>query len=335
MTETIRFREGVSADRDAVLALRRIAFPDSSPDMLDPDFWRWKFRDGYAGETSFFVAETDDGLVGHLAFVPQRYTAPEPIRGAFTVDAMTHPQFRGRQIYSRLVALAGERLQTRFDVFTAFQIRPHVLGGAVAAGWRPIARIPVLLRPLSLRGLARDFGLPLGGPPIGEAEHRDPSIRAIQPDELEQIDALLATPSIRQRRTIEFIRWRYLQNPRWHYELEGFFEGTSLRAFVIHRETTLRGLRTLAFADVGFLAGSETALRQLVRHVLQNGRRRGIGLAAAFLTEGHPAYGAVRARGFVRGPHRFNFLLNMSDPAAVTWTKERPWSMSWGDTDHL
>lgn len=329
---TLHLREGSPSDRDAILALRKLTFADEDREKQHADFWEWEFRDGYAGPGRIFVAEADGRVVGHFAFVPQMY---DSIRGALAVDVMTHPEFRRQKVFSRLAEYAADRLKDEFPIITAFQIREAVMGGMTAGGWRAALALPVLLKPLSLRGLARDFGLPFGAAltQANEERLRD-SIRTIAERDFDQIDSLLTTPNPRQRRSSEFLRWRYKRNPHWSYELEGFFEGDRLRAFLIHRETILRGLQTLAIADAGCLRGSETALRQLIRHACKRGRRRKLAVAGALVSRHHPAYRTLLRTGFLPGPHRFRLLLQVFDER-LRRLNDAPWSLSWGDTDHL
>ncbi|HEY3052807.1 MAG TPA: GNAT family N-acetyltransferase [Thermoanaerobaculia bacterium] len=328
----IHFREGTRSDRDAILALRELAFADEDREKQRADFWEWEFVNGYAGAGRVFIAEAEDKVVGHFAFVPQMY---DSIRGALAVDVMTHPEFRRQKVFSRLAAYAANRLRDEFPVISAFQIRETVMAGMIAGGWRGALALPVLLKPLSLRGLARDFGLPFGSRLSDAIEERArDAIRPIAESDFDQIDALLATPKPRQRRSAEFVVWRYKRNPHWRYELEGFFEGDKLRAFLIHRETILRGLQTLAIADAGVLRGRETALRQLIKHACRRGRRRKLAVAAALVSRHHPAYRTLRRSGFMAGPHRFRLLLQVFDER-LRWLNDAPWSLSWGDTDHL
>lgn len=334
MDQAIHFREGTAADRGAVLALRGEAFPDPDKDKRQADFWQWQFVEGYAGEGRFFVAEAADRIVGHFGFLPQRYVAGQAIRGALAVDVMVHPEFRRQKVFSRLASFAADRLRDDFQIVTAFQIRRAVLGGMVAGGWHPVAKIPVLLKPLSLRRILRDLGLPLRDSASEDVAAMGHSIRSIPPADFGQIDRLLAGPAIRQPRSVEFLHWRYARNPRWHYEMKGFYEGDELRAFVIHRPAILRGLRALAVADAGLAPRSEASLRELIGHVCAAARARGMGIASALLSRDHSAYGALRRSGFIPGPHRFRLLLQVFDDA-LNAAGRGPWSLSWGDTDHL
>jgi len=334
MSAGIEFREATAADRDAILALRRVAFSDDDPEKQAPGFWRWEFVDGYAGAGRVFVAESGDQIVGHFAFVPQHYAMPHVVRGALAVDVMTHPDFQRRGIFSKLAAFAADRLRSDFPIVTAFQIREAVLPGMQAGGWNATHSLPILLRPLSLRSLARDFGLPLVPEGVPRSIDRPREVQSLREPDFNLLDGFLATPAIRQPRTADFLRWRYLENPHWRYELDGWYDNGELRAFVVHRDTVLRGLRAVAIADLGFAKGAERELRRLMKHVCAAGRARGRSVAAVLISASHPARPVLRRCGFLPGPHRFRLLLQVFDKSLDRAATE-PWSLSWGDTDHL
>jgi GNAT superfamily N-acetyltransferase len=322
MSDDIEFRKAAAVDRDAILALRAIAFPGDDPEKQRPDFWRWEFETAYAGPGHVFIAESGNRIVGHFAFVPQRYVAGDkPLRGALAVDVMTHPDFRRQRVFSRLAAFAASRLRDEFQVVTAFQIRDAVMAGMQAGGWKFVQQNPVLLKPLSIPRIAHDM---LRGsrtvPAISRAPFR-----------LDGVDELLATDAIRQPRTADFLSWRYAMNPDWRYSAETSFDGDRPRAFIVHRDTVLRGLRSVAIADAG---GDAESIRPLLRRVCAAARARGMAVAAALISRSHPAYPAMRRSGFYPGPHRFNLLLQVFDDS-LRFLYDAPWSLSWGDTDHL
>lgn len=335
MTRSVDFREATRADRDSILELRALVFANDDPEKQRSDFWEWEFGEGYAGPGRIFVAELEGRIVGHFAFIPQQYVAGTTrIHGALAVDVMTDPQVRRQKIFSRLARFAAERLRRDFQVITAFQIRKEVAGGMLAGGWRPAGELPVMLKPLSITRMVRDFisGAPAEPSPSPAAEGDGP-IRLITDGDLDRIDALLETTHPRQKRTADFLRWRYRRNPHWHYRIEGFFEEEALRAFIVHRLAVLKGRRTLAIADVGCERGRESSLQHLVRHVCA-GHGKGLGLAAALLGRQHPAYAVLRKSGFMRGPHHFRLLVQVFD-VNLRDLATAPWSLSWGDTDHL
>ena len=319
MTAPIEIREGSRDDREAILALRKLAFPEDDIEKQRTEFWDWEFRDGRV-----FVAEAGEKVVAHGGFVPQRFVSGETLKAALFVDAMTHPAHRRQKLFSRVASFAASRLASDIDVATAFHIRKASLAGVLSAGFRSVTAVPVLLKPISFVNLLRI--------PISRSNFAEPSsVRALQPDDFDQIDGLLQTGAVRQPRTGQFIRWRYRSNPAWRYDLDGSFDGHQLRAFIIHRVTKLRGVPTVVLVDFG---GDETSFQPLLHHVLEHAKSRGIGLAAALASRAHPAYGLLRHGGFFPGPHRFRFLIKVFHQR-LTRLYDEPWSLSWGDTDHV
>jgi len=102
---------------------------------------------------------------------------------------------------------------------------------------------------------------------------------------------------------------------------------TSDDAYVVTRETTLKGHRTLAIAD---LAGPA---RPLLKQAFAQAKRNGIHLAAALLSWRHPSLPLLLRMGFLPSPHRFRFLVNVFDPRFDP--RRVRWALSWADTDHL
>lgn len=332
MSGGVHFREAGPDDREGILRLRSIVFPKEDLEKRAADFWDWEFTSGPAGPGRAFVVEAERAIVGHFAVIPQQYEAGISLSGGLAVDAMTHPDFRREGVFRRLVTFASERLRQEFQVAIAFQIRQQVLPGMMAGGWQPADTVPVLLRPVSWAGVARDLGLPLRPRAGKRPARRVASIRPLTGADLEMLDPLVAISNPRQPRTAAFVRWRYLSSPGRHYNLLGLFDMDELRAFVVTRDTVLRGMRTVAIADGG--ASDLAAMRDLLGFVCDEAARRGISLAAALMSPAHPSYAAFKSSGFFRGPHRFRLLMQTFDDRLRTVTADA-WSLTWGDTDHL
>lgn len=323
---SIDFREAAPDDRERILELRRVAFPDEDVEKQEPAFWQWEFRDGYAGPARIFVAVERERVVGHFAFVPQQYrVSGSDVRGALAVDVMTHPDWRGRGVFRRLGAFAVEGLRREFAFITAFQIREAVLPGMLANGWREHSAHRILLRPLSLRNLvARRSVQPHTGVSSATAEE----VQSL--NDAAEIDAL----SWYQPRSEAFVRWRYLQHPQRPYRIAGAARHGRLAAYVVHRDATLRGFDTLAVCDVGCLADEGGTLRTLLRSVMRDARARGAQLVASLVGTSHPLRRVLLSLGIVPGPHRFRLLLQNFDPALES-SLRGPFAFTWGDTDHL
>jgi GNAT superfamily N-acetyltransferase len=128
-------REGDVRDRDAILALRRAAFPRVDEEKQRADFWEWQFG---VGRT--FVAEEGGRVVGHLGFMPVR-------EAMLACDAMVDPAMQGRGIFSTLAKTATEIVRREAALVVAWQIRKAVLPAMLRAGYAEVLQAPVVLRP--------------------------------------------------------------------------------------------------------------------------------------------------------------------------------------------
>jgi GNAT superfamily N-acetyltransferase len=293
----VQFRDATPADRERILALRERCFGQVDPEKADPRFWDWEFA-----RARCFVGEQDGQLATHLALVELPHMLDGLIvPGALAVDAMTAPEARGKGAFTNVVRHAVA--QANHTVATAYQIRKSVLGAMLRAGWTSVERIPVLLRPaLTLR--------------------RERNARQLDRADLQWMQNLgLRDGCI--ARTADFLKWRFFENPHWHYRITGIAED----AYMVTRRTTLKGFDTLAIVDLAWR--DKRAARQLLHNAVAYARAEHCTLAAAFVSRRHPAFGIFLRAGFLPGPHWFRLLVHPPEYAS------RPWRVMWADTDHL
>jgi GNAT superfamily N-acetyltransferase len=278
----IELREAFAADRDAILGLRRRAFPHDDLEKQEPAFWEWQFAGG-----RMFVATDGARVVGHFGFVPQQYRIGErDVPALLAVDAMIDPEYQRQGVFTRLATFAIDSVRGRVPLVLAFQIRKAVLPGMLRAGLVEVASAPVVLR-------ATWMGVPwIAAKRTGR----------------------IACPTHDARRFSG--GWRYTTRRNGD-------------AFLVSRDSVLKGIRTHALVDFG---GEPGALRALVRDALRDARQRGIPLAAALVTRDHPHFPTLARCGFVRGPHRFRVLAQSFDPSLDV---RQRWALTWAATDHV
>jgi len=223
---------------------------------------------------------------------------------------MTDPDYRRQHLFSRVVECARDTLRESVQFSCAFQIREAVLPAMMRGGWRPAARAFVLVRPL-WSGVALLRGSAVSQRAGGTEQ---PSNRATE----QPIPPITRLPN--------FLHWRFLEHPLWHYDIHANDD-----AYVVTRRTILRGLDSVAIADLGWRAHGERAGRALLREVFAKGRAEGAKVAAVLITLGHPALPTLVRSGFLPSPHRFRFLVNTF---GRTLERKR-WALTWADTDHL
>lgn len=277
----IALREAFTRDRDAILALRRRAFPHDDLEKQEPAFWDWEFAGG-----RMFVAEDDGRVVGHFGFVPQRWRiGGREVPALLAVDAMIDPERHRQGVFTKLAQFAIEMVRNDVPLVTAFQIRKAVLPGMLRAGWQEAAVAPVLLRPAL---------------------------------------ASLPLPVRARSATAELVHDEHRFAGGWTYTTRR--DGD---AWLISRDSTLKGIRTHALVDFG---GDAIALRRLILDAVHDARRRGLPLAAALITRDHPHFATLARCGFMRGPHRFRLLAQSFD--AGIDVRQR-WAITWAATDHV
>jgi hypothetical protein len=275
---------------------------DDDPEKRDPRFWEWEF-----GRGRVFLATSEGRVVGHLGCYPQTYVIDgEEVSAMLAVDAMTDPEIRRQQLFTRIAAFARDALRESVQMSVAWQIRDAVLPAMTNSGWKPLLRAPVLVKPLSLRSTPGSYAGPSADFPevslLGNVNHGS--------------------------RSLDFLRWRFAESPLWRYTIDA-----NENAYVVTRRTTLRGYDTIAIADLGWAPSALRDAKLLLREAIARGRTAGAQLAAVLMILGHPALPLLVRAGFLPSPHRFRFLVNVFDER-LRLTRAK-WGLTWGDTDHL
>ncbi|HEX6087473.1 MAG TPA: GNAT family N-acetyltransferase [Thermoanaerobaculia bacterium] len=124
------FREATPADD--IAEMRRRCFPE---DTIEKNF----------SIARAFVAEAEGRAVAHVGFIERTVMGHH---AALATDAMTDAAYRGQGVFSRLAAFAAEAIRNDYALSTAWQIRPAVLPAMMRAGWQPILKAPVWVRPV-------------------------------------------------------------------------------------------------------------------------------------------------------------------------------------------
>ncbi len=207
----IQVRRATSTDDQAVLALLGTSL-GWVPDDQHAAFFEWKHRRNPAGASPAWVALDGERLVGYRTFVRWEFEqAGHPVAAVRAVDTATHPDYRGRGIFSRLTRHALESLRDEAVAFVFNTPNERSRPGYLKMGWQPVAKLGVVVRPCSLaapwrwvrsRVPAEKWSLaPTVGVAAGEVVGDGGS------------EALLASqppaPGLRTSRHRAFLEWRY------------------------------------------------------------------------------------------------------------------------------
>ena len=236
-------RRAVSGDRPAIMALCRSSL-GWSPNAPDEAFFTWKHDDNAFGESPSWVAEASDGmLVGLRVFLRWgfRDSLGHSVSGVRAVDTVTHPDWRGRGVFSALTLGALPDLADEGVAFVFNTPNDKSRPGYLKMGWAKVGKVAVVVRLGSIRGLGRlhraRTSAELWSEPV------DAGVSAAEAfGDHDGVEALLAHArrpgGLTTDRSAAFLSWRYRFGPL-HYR--AFPLGDSLSDGVIVFRARRRG----------------------------------------------------------------------------------------------
>ena len=260
------------ADWTSYRELFKLSFPETLGTAVEgEEHYRWKFERFPVSRSSYqYVGDEGDGVVGFYAALPYAYQIDGVRhRCAMVCDVMTHPDYRGRGIFTQIGRFAtGELGKAGLGFTTGYPIRPEVIPGHLKVGWHVVQKLPTYVRPLGVSGL-----LPRPLRPLGKVA--DAVIRGVQAwslrecagystqtynrDEFirrvagsESYSTFLAKWMAGQPNALvkdaAFLDWR-TSAPGASYRFVVLLSGTELVGVALARPTQLRGIETLALLD--------------------------------------------------------------------------------------
>jgi hypothetical protein len=326
-------------DRDEaeVLDLIRGSLGGGPAGRRPPEYFRWKHLANPFGRSFMIVAEAEGRIIGFRALMRWRFQANDrEIAAVRPVDTVTHPEERGRGVFSRLTRSALDSLQGEVDlVFNT--PNANSLPGYLKMGWQVTGEIPVSVR---VRKPARFLGGKL-------RRGREPSAPTSRPavDAPSAADALADGPRVAALlegaerptsgwstpRSVEFLRWRYGDAPLLDYHAVSVERGGDLAGLAFFRPRAEGSLWGLSVGELIVAPGDVDTARGLLRAA------RGaadVAYVAATFPAGSAAARAHRGPTTLRAPRGMTFVVNPlrpdldPDPTALA-----SWALSTGDVE--
>lgn len=288
-------------DTEAVLALLRLGLGAGNVPRT-PEFWRWKHDRNPFGRSYGLVAESGGRLVGVRVFLRWSFHAGERELVALrAVDTVTHPDWRGRGLFSRLTRELLAEVEPLTEVGTTGvglvfntpnrRSRP----GYLKMGWRVAGRPPLMARcrnPLRHRGRHPGDGRRADLSTLPALAELLAPPKTGEPTPQNRADGWLSTV-----RSPAYLRWRYGEIPGVEYRiLQRHRQGDG--AALVFRERRRRGRTEIDVAEV-LTGGSEGGIdlaADLLRGLVRQGRAD---WHLAVASPGSPERRALRRAGFL------------------------------------
>lgn len=267
-------------DKDALSQrkLFELSFPEAVGTLVNSDqHYRWKFESFPNSIHSYeYVAaepgDITDDLVSYYAAIPFVYKIgfnKIQLTCGMVCDVMTHPDRRGKGIFTKIGKFATDNLKTKGVAFTTgYPIRPEVIPGHLRAGWKIVQVMPMYSRPLGI-------GSFLPTPIKFLSKILNPILRACQfwthlpaigyetetlaceeffklKDYNKFLEKWISEQKNALIKSIEFLRWR-TGAPGAQYHFIALKYNGILVGFSLVRPTILKNVETLAILDISVL----------------------------------------------------------------------------------
>lgn len=215
-TPPVTIRRAGPEDIAAVVSLcaAALGWRDGEPNEA---LFRWKHLENPFGPSPMWIAEVDGELVAVRAFLRWRFTGPGGDLDAFrAVDTATHPDHRGRGLFSSLTLAALPELRDAGGSFVFNTPNASSRPGYEKMGWQVLGRAPVSVAVAGPRSALRLVRARVAGSKWSEPcalGHDAASVFA----DAAAVGRLLARTAGERRlhtaRSAPYLRWRYGGGP--------------------------------------------------------------------------------------------------------------------------
>ncbi|MBK6362493.1 MAG: GNAT family N-acetyltransferase [Saprospiraceae bacterium] len=216
----MEIQEYKPGDENEILKLFQKTFGKS----MSKEYWNWRFlQNSYSSKPLIHLMWDGDNLVGHYALSPVMFKINEDFHlGALSMTTMTDPDYNGRGIFTTLAnSLYSEIVEKhKFDFVYGFPNNNSHRGFIKNLRWKDIEIIPSfsVLNPKQISGLksqSSDFQL----------------LENLKENNIIRYNNLIEDYNIYQFKNLDYINWRYIQNPIHKY----YILGNSDYDFVIYK----------------------------------------------------------------------------------------------------
>lgn len=348
------------ADWNSYRELFKLSFPETLGTAVDSEqHYRWKFEQFPDSHRSYqYVGEEGGRVVGYYAALPYAYQIDGVRhRCAMVCDVMTHPEYRGRGIFTQIGRFAtGELAKAQLGFTTGYPIRPEVIPGHLKVGWQVMQKMPTYVRPLGISGLLPALLRPLGKAADAliraaqfwslrgcagystQTYDRDDFIRRVSSSEqyAKFVAAWMDAQPNALVKDAGFLDWR-TSAPGTSYRFIALRSGEELVGVALARPTRLRGIETLAVLDFMVLKDHLQGCRSLHLALAKLARREQKDVVACMASADWARAYRFAGSCYLRTGAEFALIVKKLDPAIAdeSLSGAGRWHTFWIDSDDL
>ena len=360
MSQDFAIEEFQLGDREQVRELYAACYGRDSDRYPSPAEWDWRYRNGIYKSTIWLAKWGDRVAAQRPTVIKTVKIGQEYYPAAHFMDVMTHPDFRRRGLFTRLVqwATAAVTEQGAAICYT-FPNENSFPGYARKTDWTHVGSLSLFMKPVNAEALLRERirnpvlrnvlalllrpGLALACRESSRGRATGVSIRRLLSFD-ERFDAFWDQVAndyeVILRRDSRHLNWRYIQRPSVEYAVYAAEEGEQILGFIVVRTRRMFGMNLGLIVELLTLNQDERLAQALVATGVQHLVEVGAEAIACVMFDHQPYCQALRREGFIHVPEkllprRFYFVAraNRDDPILRKALNRRNWFLTWGDND--
>lgn len=319
--KVLTYRDYELGDERRILGL----FAEVFHREMSPAFWQWRYVEGPYGHGIIRVAMDGDKMVGHFGVIPMKVQFKGNIYPViFPMTAMTHPEYGGRGIFTRLMSEIYESARRQgFPLVYGF-FNQNSYYANVKFGYHDVIKMNPLKKRLSFTesdGHMADN--------IASVDVFDTAISQLW--NRVKKDYVAVVP-----RTSEFLNWRFVKAPGVDYARFAYQDAAGdIFGYVVLKIYTEGKIVRGHIVDLMTIP-DENVAKALVRKSYDYFKAHQVPDVSCWMMEGTSYSRILEEEGFVRHPGMSNFavmVLDKGNPGLLPAENASSWFLTMGDSD--
>jgi hypothetical protein len=317
-------------------------------EISDERYLYWEYVLNPAGEPVMQIAESEGRIVSQYAVIPRLFNhSGKRINGSLSVNTITHPDFRGRDLFNRLAQMTFDQSAKNGILFTIGFPNPVSLPvirkkkifevtGALSVLFYPLHPVRTFFRYISDRKQKSGDEIPLS---IDTSSFLNISSFKLG-SASDSFNALMKAFNLQNQFTTErnsdFMKWRYVDIPRRTYHALQY-ESAGMKTLIIFRSKYIFGIRCLIIVDI--ISIDQQATGDVMKAIKHIAKRNDIDLLFSAVARHSEEYSTMRSAGYISLPNailpqKLTFIVRKHrDDCPPGVMNFENWFLTFGDYD--
>lgn len=290
---------------------------------FNEDYWKWKYLENPLRDNFSYVATyNNDDIVGFVGGIPWRLIVKgKELLGGQVADMMVHPDWRKKGIFFPINRKNLEEIKARTRLHYGFcdpashriykklfhyegfhPLKMEKIINIKSFAWQALKQRKVFNSSKMLNLIPKILSSRI----LLSSKNNKPLCTDLVVKRIDQFDdrfdelweKVCMKFNIATIRDCQYLNWRYIRHPQFHYTVLGAEEDGTLSGFVVVRCDKKDGMLRGLIIDLLVDPDREMTARVLIGESLEFFRSQKVSTIITWMFENNPIYGLLRQNGF-------------------------------------